>query len=206
MPGKIDVLPSLVKDLSPAHAGIESNNSDVAEMRRGSFEEELLFGKAQYRTLLPTLPLEADTCNRICGDEAFVHSPIEKMAEAFDISVHGCFRDGLCPVALHAVLPDHALRDADDLLVCKMRQEDLEPVTVPFLCAAAFQEPGGEFRKQHVGLELGALRVFEAQFFGVILVDLFGKAAVPGLGRPGVPSPVDPDVTPEDRASFVQGH
>src|SRR5262249_26296162 len=149
--------------LSPAHAGVQGDNRDVAEMRRRSFEEELLLCKAQDRTFLPTLPLEADTGDRICGNESLVNCPVEEMAEALDIPVHGAFGDGLRPVAFGAVLADHSLRDADDLLVCEMRQQDLEPVPVPFLCPAAFEEPGGEFSKEHVGLEFGALGVFEAQ-------------------------------------------
>src|SRR5262249_51392580 len=123
--GEIDVFPSLVEDLSPAHAGIQGNNRDVAEMRRSGFEEEFLLGEAQDRPFLPTLPFEADTGDRICGNESLVNCPVEEMAEALDIPVHGRFGDGLRPVALHAVLSDPGLRDADDLLVREMGQQDL---------------------------------------------------------------------------------
>ena len=110
--GEIDVLPSLVENLATAHAGVQRDNCDVPQMRRRSFKQEFLFGVTEDRTFLPPLAFHADACNRIRRDESFIDRPIEQMAEAFDVAVHGGFRDDFLSVAFGAVLPDDSLRDS----------------------------------------------------------------------------------------------
>jgi hypothetical protein len=112
MSRKIHVFPLLVKDLATAHAGIQSNDRDLPEMRRGGSEQQCFLVEAQHWLLFPPLAFQANPCDRVRCNESLVDRPIEQMAEALDIAVHCRFGYRFLPVPFSAVLPDSSLGDS----------------------------------------------------------------------------------------------
>jgi hypothetical protein len=123
-PFEVHVFPDLVQDLAPAHAGVEGKDGDGPEMGRCGREELRFLGEAEHRFLLAALPFEPDARNGVCGKNALVHSPIEQVAQALDVAVHGCFGELLFRVPLLAVAPDETFGDPADLDGCEKRQKD----------------------------------------------------------------------------------
>jgi hypothetical protein len=195
-PFEVHVFPGLAEDLAPAHAGLEGKNGDRPQVGRCGRKELGFLGEAQDRLLLAALPFEPNAGNGVCGKDAFVHRPIEQVAEAFDVAVDRRFGEPLFRVALLAVASDEAFRNPADLGGREKRQKHLQPVAVPLLWRSLVQEPARELREEHLGFQIGKLRRFEADFFLVLLIDLLCKPAVTGSRRACMADAILPDVAP----------
>lgn len=205
-PFKVHVFPCLVQNLAPAHAGIESENRDFQQMGSCGRKELDFFREAEHRLLLAAFPFEPYARDGVRRENTLINRPIEQMAQALDVAVYRGFSKLLFGMPLFAVAPDQAFCNPADFRCGKERQEHFEPVAMPLLRRCLIEEPASEFRKEHLGFEVGELRRFEANFFLVLLVDLFCKPAVTGLRRTCMADAIVPDVTPVHIAALEKTH
>src|ERR1041385_6947133 len=128
------------------------------------------------------------------------------MAQALDVGVDSGFGELLFLMPLLAVAPNQSFCDPADFDGREKRQEDFEPIAVPLLGRSLVEKPAREFRKEHLGFQVGKLRRFEANFFLVLLVDLLCKPAVTGSRRACMADAIFPDVAPVHVAALEETH
>src|SRR5258708_28660536 len=117
---EINVLPELREDFSSAHTGVAGPNNDTLEVRCRSADDLLFIPHAHYRPLFPAGSFQPEPGKRICGKNSLVHCPIKDVAQALNIPVDGCLRELPLAMAVSPVLPDQALVDLPNLLLCKV--------------------------------------------------------------------------------------
>lgn len=176
------VLPPLVQDLAPPHAGIESEDRDVPQMRSRGPKKQDFFSDVQDRLFLAAFSFEPNACDGVCREETLVHRPIEQVAQALDVAIDRGLGDRFPAVTFSPVLPNGRFVDLADREGSEIWQEEFETLPVPFLCAAFIQKPCRELSEFHIRIELGGEGRLEAQFFTVLLVDLLSQAAIAGFG------------------------
>lgn len=206
VPRKIDMLPTLMEQFAPAHAGIDRRDDHAAQMRSGGGKEQFLLGAAENRARLSPFLNEAQAAQRVRRDESLVKRPEENMAKGFEITVHGRIGDSFFGVASSTVIDGHRFVNPPDGYLAPVRQEELEAVNVPRFRVAFGEKARGEFAEGHGGDGLHDLVAPEVQVFLKALFDRFRRAAGSRPRSPGVPHAVDIDATPINVASFVEAH
>jgi len=186
---EIDMFHALRKEFVPPHPGVERRNRDVLQVRRGGCESLIFFPKAHHDPRLAPWFRQPDAGDGICGEEAFVHRPIQKVAKDFDVTVECGFGELLRFVTCGTELPDRRLGDGADGPLAEMRQEHFQTVEVIGTWRAVGEEPCRQVRKGHVGR--ANLVPPPVQLFPELALNRFRFAAVRGSCGLEMPDAID---------------
>ena len=214
---EVDVLKELMKNLSPAHSGIESAEDDPLQVQRCGGEEFDLFGDRHYRALGSAFPLHAQPAQWIREQVAFLDTPVENAAQDTQIAVNGGGGNGLHfrfpflddhdrSLPFLAVFADSGFVDVCEWCFSEEWDEMFHTVERMRPPHAVRDEVRSELSESHLRIQF---RQPVTRFVQVVMelpFDGFGLAAIGCSGCLVVPDAIDPDISPPLVATFEERH